>query len=184
MDDYEIYNELKSEFKKSNTNKRKSTKEYGKYKIFLYGFILFLILLPEIVLFLVKKSYEYAPDLDNLQEPIQTSTSWWVTMRVHWIDVQIDFLAKYDIRWKIISIRDYAWTDIEKWLSPRDFVLWRWKMSRQEIIDKFNWNDYRNRFIYAYVPEENTTRFDSEFSWDIKKWKNYEVVEIEIEKSK
>ena len=175
MDDYEIYRELKSDFKKGNKNKRKSTKKYGKYKIFLYGFILFLILFPEIVLFLVKKSYEYVPDLDNLQEPIQTPTSWWVTMRVHWIDVQIDFLAEYDIRWKIISIRDYAWTDIEKWLSPRDFVLWRWKMSRQEIIDKFNWNDYRNRFIYAYVPEENITRFDSEFSWDIKKWNRWTV---------
>jgi hypothetical protein len=37
-------------------------------------------------------------------------------------------------------------------------------MSRQEIIDKFDWNDYRNRFIYAYVPEENANRFDAEFS--------------------
>ena len=38
MDDYEIYRELKSDFKKGNKNKRKSTKKYGKYKIFLYGF--------------------------------------------------------------------------------------------------------------------------------------------------
>jgi hypothetical protein len=75
MNDYEIYNELKSEFKKSSNNKRRSTKKYGKYKFLLYGFILFLILLPEIVLLIVRRPYEYISDFDNLPEPIQASTS-------------------------------------------------------------------------------------------------------------
>ena len=73
MDDYDIYNELKSDFKSCNRNKWESTKKYGKYKFLLYGFILFLILLPEMVLFLTKKTYEYTLDIDNLPEPIQTS---------------------------------------------------------------------------------------------------------------
>ena len=167
MDNYKIYQELKAEFNKKNYDKRESTKKYGKHKIFLYGFILFLILLPEIVLLILKKPYEYVSDFDNLQEPIQTPTSWWVTMRVHWVDVQIDFLAEYDISWKIISIRDYAWTDVEKGLWPRDFVIWRWKMAKQEIIDKFLRNDMVNRIIYAYVPYENIDRFNEEFDADV-----------------
>ena len=173
MDDYDIYNELKSDFKSSNRNKWESTKKYGKYKFLLYGFILFLILLPEMVLFLTKKTYEYTLDIDNLPEPIQTSADWWITKKVHWENVQIDFLAKYDIKWKVISVKDYVWLDIEKALSPRDFALWRWKISKQEIIDKLDWNDYRNRFIYAYVPEGNEDRFDAEFSWNIRKWNRW-----------
>ena len=172
---YEIYQEIKSDFEKSNKNKGGFFKTRGNYKMWLYWIILFLVFLPQIVLLLTKKSYEYTENLDNLSEPIQTLTSWWVNMKIHWVDVKINFLAEYDISWKVISAKDYAWTDIEKWLSPRDFVLWRWKMSRQEIIDKFNWNDYRNRFIYAYVPEENANRFDAEFSWNIKKWDRWTV---------
>ena len=117
---------------------------------------------------MTKKTYEYTENINNLPEPLQIPASWWTTMKVHWVDVQIDFLAKYDIKWKVISIKDYAWTDIEKWLWPRDFTLWRWKLSNQEIINKFHWNDMRNRFIYAYVPYENMNWFDKEFSWDIR----------------
>lgn len=165
---YEIYKELKSDFEKSNKNNSWFLKGYSNYKIRLYGIILFLIFLPQIVLFFTKKPYEYEQNLEDLPEPIQTPISWWTTIKVHWVDVKIDFLAEYDIKWKVISVKDYAWTDIEKWLWPRDFVLWRWKMSRQEIIDKFHRNDMRNRFIYAYVPTENIDRFDKEFWWDIK----------------
>ena len=164
---YEIYKEIKADFDKENKTKREWIKKHGKYRIFLFWIILFLLFLPSIVLFFTKKTYEYVPDLDNLPEPIQTPTSWWTTMNVKWTDVQIDFLAKYDISWKIISIRDYAWTDIEKGLWPRDFVIWRWKMWRQEIIDKFNRNDMKNRIIYAYVPYENTDRFNKEFDADV-----------------
>lgn len=167
MDDsYKVYQELKADFKKENNNwgvKR------GNYKFFLYWIILFVLLIPQIVLFFTKKTYEYVDDLDNLPSPTQTPATWWTTLKVYWVDVKIDFLAKYDISWKIISLRDYAWTDIEKGLGPRDFVIWRWKMWRQEYIDKFRRNDMKNRFIYAYLPEENIDWFNEEFSWDFRK---------------
>jgi len=110
-----IYQELKSELNKENNMKWKGFNKYGKYKILIYWIVLFIVFLPQIILFLTKKPHEYIEDLDNLPEPIQTEASWWTTMKVHWVDVQIDFLAKYDIKWKVISTRDYAWTDIEKW---------------------------------------------------------------------
>lgn len=163
-----IYQELKSELNKENNMKWKGFNKYGKYKILIYWIVLFIVFLPQIILFLTKEPHEYIEDLDNLPEPIQTEASWWTTMKVHWVDVQIDFLAKYDIKWKVISTRDYAWTDIEKWLWPRDFVLWWWKMSKQEFIDKIKWNDMRNRFIYIRVPYWNEDRFDQEFSGDIR----------------
>ena len=163
---YEIYQEIKSDFEKNNKNG--FFKKYCNYKTLSYWIILFLIFIPQIILFFTKKTYEYIPDINNLPEPIQTATSWWTTMHIHWVDVKIDFLASYDIKWKVISIRDYAWTDIEKWLGPRDFVLWWWKMSKQEVIDKFKWNDMRNRFIYIYVQPWNEDRFDQEFSGDIR----------------
>lgn len=165
MDDsYKAYQELKADFKKENSK----WVIKSNYKIFLYWIFLLILLIPQIVLFFTKRTYEYVQDLDDLPSPIQTPATWWTTMRVHWVDVSIDFLAKYDISWKIISLRDYAWTDIEKGLWPRDFVIWRWKMWIQENIDKFRRNDMKNRFIYAYLPEENISRFNEEFSWDFR----------------
>jgi len=168
MWDNKVFEELSSEFYEHKKKEWGFVGRYGKFKLIFWGILCLILILPYIVLFLTKKTYEYVDDIDNLQEPIQTAASWWTTMYIHWVDVKIDFLASYDIRWKVISIRDYAWTDIEKWLGPRDFVLWWWKMSKQEIIDKFKWNDLRNRFIYIYVPYWNEDRFDQEFDGDIK----------------
>jgi hypothetical protein len=165
--DNKIYQELKSDFYEQNNSKWSFVNKYW-YKFFLYLLIIVILLIPQIFLFFIKKPYEYAQNLDNLSEPIQKSASWWTIMKVHWVDVKIDFLAEYDISWKVISVKDYAWTDIEKWLGPRDFVLWWWKMSKQEIIDKFKWNDMRNRFIYIYVLPWNEDRFDQEFDGDIR----------------
>ena len=159
-EEYKIYRELSLDFNKKNKWLFSRTKMF-------YVALLIVLLIPQIILLFTKKTYEYVEDLGNLPEPLQTPASWWVVMKVHWVDVQIDFLAKYDISWRIISTKDYAWTDIEKWLWPRDFVIWRWKMWRQEIIDKFHWNDMKNRIIYAYVPFENVDRFDEEFDWDV-----------------
>lgn len=163
-----IYQELKSEFNKQNDLKRKGFEKYGKYKILIYWIILFIIFLPQIVLLLTKKPYEYIEDLDNLPEPIQTEASWWTVMAVHWMNVQIDFLAKYDISWKIISIRDYMWVDTIRELWPRDFTIWWWKMWKEEYIDKFNWNDMRDRFIYYRLKDWNEDWFKESFWWDRK----------------
>jgi len=172
MTDYEIYKELKSEFKSSSKNRWWSTKKYGKYKILLYVFILFLILFPEIVLFLIRKPYEYVDDINNLPEPTQTPASWGVTTQVFWEKVYIDFLAQYEVSWKIISVRDYIWADAVRELWPRDFVIWWWKMWRQEYIDKFSWNDMKDRYIYYRIKPWNEERFKNEFWWDF--WKRQE----------
>jgi hypothetical protein len=75
MQNREIYEELKSDFNQKNKRQRASIKQHGKYKYIFYFILLFCLLLPNIVLFLMKKPYEYVEDLDNLPEPTQTSTS-------------------------------------------------------------------------------------------------------------
>lgn len=162
---YEIYKEIKADFDKDNKIKRENMKKYGKLKIFLYWTILFLILIPQIVLFLTKKTYEYVPDIENLGEPIQIPASWWTIAKVYWIDVQIDYLAKYDISWRVISIRDYIGADVIRKLWSRDFTIGRRKLWREDYIDKFSWNDMKNRFIYYRLKEWNETRFEREFWW-------------------
>ena len=163
-----IYQELKWELNKENQNKRNYTKKHGKYKFFLYWVILLIIFLPQIILFFTKKTYEYVPDLNSLPEPIQTEASWGVIMKVDWIDVYIDYLAKYDISWRIISIRDYIWADVIRKLWPRDFTIGWWKLWRKDYIDKFNWNDMKDRRIYYRLKKWNESRFKEEFWWDFK----------------
>ena len=114
----------------------------------------------------MKKPYEYVDNLNNLSEPIQIPASWWVIMKVDWTDVYIDFLAEYDISWKVISIRDYIWADVIRKLWPRDFTIGWWKFWRTEYINKFNWNDMRDRFIYYRPKQWNEDRFKEEFWWE------------------
>ena len=163
MQNREIYEELKSDFNQKNKRQRASIKQHGKYKNIFYFILLFCLLLPNIVLFLMKKPYEYVEDLDNLPEPTQTSTSWWTVMKIGWVDVYIDFLAEYDISWRVISIRDYIWADVIRKLWPRDFTIGWWKLWRTEYINKFNWNDMKDRFIYYRLKKWNENRFKEEF---------------------
>ncbi len=164
--DNKIYQELKSDFYKVNKNKWNSTRKY-RYKKFLYWIILLILFIPQITLLFTKKTYEYVSDFDNLPEPIQTPASWWTTIKIYWEKIYIDFLAKYEVSWKVISARNYIGADVIRELWPRDFVLWWWKMWRQEYIDKFHWNDMKDRYIYAYVPYENVDWFNKEFDADL-----------------
>ena len=170
MQNDEIYEELKSEFNQKNKKLWVSIKQHSKYKYILYFILLFLLSIPYIVLSLIRKPYEYVDNLNNLPEPIQTPASWWVIMNVDWVDVYIDFLAEYDISWRIISIRDYIWADVIRKLWPRDFTIGWWKFWKNEYISKFNWNDMRDRFIYYRLKDWNQTRFKEEF-WE-ERWQN------------
>ena len=176
--DDKIYQELKWDFNKEKQNKRNYTKKYDKYKYLLYWIILFIIFLPQITLFFTKKTYEYVPDINNLPEPTQTQTSWGVIMQVLWENVYIDFLAKYEVSWKVISARNYIGADVIRKLWPRDFVLWWWKMWRQEYIDKFSWNDMRDRYIYYRIKPWNEERFKNEFWWDFWKRQQWSLKEF------
>lgn len=164
MWDKKVYKELTSEFKKQNKIKWNRT-----YKNILYWIILFFIFLPQIIIFLTRKTYEFVPDLENLPEPIQTPATWWITMKVYWENIHIDFLAKYEVSWKVIATKDYneiiADNRIVNKIWPRDFVIWRWIMWRDENIDKFKWNEWADRTVYWYIKPEYQNWFTQTFWW-------------------
>lgn len=158
----ETYQEIKQQFRKDG---KKQSNEI------LY-IILWILALPIVFLWLfIKKPHEYVPDINNLPDPIQISTSWWTTMNVNWATIYIDFLAEYDIQWRVLATRNYddsgLWKIWDK-ISPRDFVLWWWSiMSKKESMKYFIADEYLlDRWVYFYPKNEYINRFNESFGVD------------------
>jgi len=163
-----IYSEIREEMKKDN--KRRNDNR-----------LLLLILIltsPFIVFYLVQKPYEYIPDLNNLPDPIQTTTKWWTTINVNWETVHIDYLAEYDIQWRVLAIREYweifANNKILNKIWPRDIVLWWGIMSDEQNMEKFIWSEFIDRMVQPHIKREYSTWLNENWGRDnLKgKWSN------------
>ena len=102
---YEIYQEINADFKKKNNNKKNA-----KYKYFLILILMFVFSIPFIVLSFMK-SYENIYSFDSIWQPVQISTSWWTIIHANWDIVNVDFLAEYDIKWRVLATAQY-WDNI------------------------------------------------------------------------
>ena len=157
--DDETYQEIKQQF---HNNSKTHTNE-------ILWVILWVFALPFVFFrFFVGKTYEYVPDINNLPEPIQTPTSWWVIMDVYGEKVHIDFLAEYNIQWRVFATRNYDDSLVARTvnkISSRDFVLWRWPvMSKKENIKKFEVDEYlADRAVWIRPKYENFDRFNESF---------------------
>ena len=151
----DVYSELKEMF-----NREKSK---NNISLFPYVILLIVLFIPLIVISIKWRPYSFVSSFDNLPDPKQTPFSWWTMISVFWKNLMVDFLASYDINWKVIAIKDFDYmSDFSVKISPRDFVLWWWFMWVQENIDKFFWNDGLNDMILsASVKSENADWLDS-----------------------
>ena len=165
----EIYKELRADFKEKNKNKKIS-----KYKIFLL-ILLWILFIPFIVLAFMK-SHEYVDNFDNISEPIQIPTSWWTVIYADWDKINVDFLAEYDIKWRVLATAQY-WDNIfEKalgWASREDNIIrykdvwiWWWFLTQDDYVKRFNWTSL-SRFL---LPEINSYEdyyyIKDRFSWE------------------
>lgn len=154
----ETYQEIKEQLRRDN-----------KWQSEILYIILWILTLPFVLLWLfVPKPHEYVPDINNLPEPIQISTSGWTAMEVDGQKIYIDFLAEYDIQWRVLATRNYDDSFIWKiWnkISPRDFVLWWWPiMSKKENMKRFNADEYLiDRWVYFYPKTEYINWFNESF---------------------
>lgn len=153
-----IYYELENQFKE------KSKMRYDHVLLWI-AVIIFIILLSFFVVF---RPHEYVDDIDNLPEPLQEDTSWWMILYVNWERLFVDFLAEYDIQWRVLAKKAYSdvigTNKIVNKLWPRDFVLWWWVLGREENIDKFNRYEYWDRYVQPGISSENYDWFKGEFS--------------------
>ena len=167
MEHDDVYEELKRDFK--------NDKSKNKISLSTYIFLLIILLIPLIVFLIKRKPYSFVTSFDNLPEPVQTPISWSAVVTVFWKNLIVDFLASYDINWKVIAVKNFSSiSDLSMKISPRDFVLWWWFMWVQENIDKFIWNDWldNNMVVSAYIRSENKERLDAIW-WDSFFQKNY-----------
>lgn len=161
-----IYNEIKNQFK--------NDKKKNKVSISVYIVLFVILLIPLFVYLVRRKPYVFVSSFDNLPDPVQMPISWWTALSVLWKKFNVDFLASYDIDWKVILIKDFSsMSDFSDKISPKDFVLWWWFMWVQENIDKFIWNDgLDGALVFAYVKSENREWLDELWS-RVKPQENY-----------
>lgn len=158
----DVNDEVKSDVRKSN--KYKSVFSKNVLVLFLISFVVMLVggFYSVMALFMIK-DYEYVDDINNLPEPIQVKTSWGEVYSSLWTDVNLNFVAEYEIWWKVISSVRYIWLTEGNNLWPRDFTLWWGYFSLQENIDKFKWTSTINRFVH-FRYKWNSEDFFKEFS--------------------
>ena len=150
MGNWDVYKELKSDFQKKQNGKKK----FGIKEMLLI--ILLLMFFVPIIVFMFMKSYERIDSFDNISEPIQISTTWWTTMDVDWDIVNIDFLAEYDIKWRVLATAQYWDNVFERALGSayledniiryKDVGIWWWFLTQDEYVKKFNWTSL-SRFL-------------------------------------
>lgn len=129
-------------------NKSKKRKKIFSYREILSILIIFVLWLPIILSLLMRKSYEYIDDIYNISEPTQIKSEWETKISSRWLDINLKFVAEYEIQWKVISTVDYIWVTPENNLWPRDLVIWWGELSKEENISKFTWQSAINRFVY------------------------------------
>ena len=167
MHNRQIYEELKSEF-----DRKKNKKNLKKYKIFL--FILALVFVVPFLILNFMKSYEYVDSFDEIWEPIQTPTSWWVVIDVNWDTVNIDFLAEYDIKWRVLAVAQY-WDNIFQkifhWVLREDNIIrykdvgiWRGFMTQDDYVKRFNRKSFYRFLIPEYKSYEDYLYVNSRYS--------------------
>lgn len=158
-----VYSEIRNQLK----GKSKSRYDF----LFLLVAVIFLIVF--LCVFCVKKPYEYIPDINDLPEPIQIDATWWTVIIVNGEKVYIDFLAEYDIQWRVLARKPYSEVfgknKIVNKIGPRDFVLWWWALWKEENVDLMRWSEYGDRYVQPFIKEytdEYFDWFDRVFSWD------------------
>ena len=162
----DVYDELKKDFD--------SDKSKNKVNLSTYIVLLLILLIPLFVFIFTRKPYSFVSSFDNLPEPLQEPFSWSALLKVFGKNLMVDFLASYDINWKVIAVKDFnSMSDFSIKISPRDVVLWWWFMWVQENIDKFNWdNTLDDMVVSASIKSENKTRLD-DIWWDSRFESNY-----------
>lgn len=161
-----IYDELKADFK--------SDKSKNKVSLTTYVVILLILFIPLCVFLAKRRPYSLVSNFDNLPVPVQVPLSGSTDLIALWKTFKIDYLASYDINWKVIAIKDFdSISDFSDKLSPKDFVLWWWLMWIQENIDKFyRYDNVWDSTLFATIKAWNEEWFDNLW-WKVFFNKNY-----------
>lgn len=160
-----IYDELKQDFTKKK-------KKFGISEIVLLV-LLAIFSIPFFVLVFMK-SYEYVDSFDNIPEPVQIPTSWLSIVNIEWDMVNIEFLAEYDIKWRVLATAQYWGNIFERalwWqhledniIRYKDVWIWWWFLAQDNYVKRFNRTSLSRFLIPEYKSYEDYLYIKSRFS--------------------
>ena len=169
MRNREIYEELKADFQK-----KKKKQKFSKYKLFLL-ILLFIFFIPFLALAFMK-SYEHVDSFNSIWEPIQTPATWWAVIYVDWETINVDFLAEYDIKWRVLATAQY-WDNIFQralgWVYREDNIIrykdvWIWWgfLTQDDYVKRFKWMSLSRYLLPEYKSYEDYLYIKGRFSWE------------------
>lgn len=171
MINLEIYKELRDDFKQQN---KQFNKKNNKYIVLLW--IILLILSIPIIVLAFMKSYEKVDDFHSISEPIQISTSWWTTINANWDIINVDFLAEYDIKWRVLATAQYwdnifqralGWASLEdNLIRYKDVWIWWWFLTLDEYVKRFNRKSLSRFLLPEPKSYEDWLYVKDRYSWE------------------
>lgn len=146
-----------------------------KNKNWKYFILLFIFCIPFIVLYVIKP-HEYIDSFDNIPEPIQIPTSWSTSITVNWEKIRIDFLAEYDVKWRVLAVAQY-WGNIferifhsyyleDNIIRYRDVWISWWFMTQDDYVNRFNRRSSGRWLHPGFTTNADWNYIFSKFSWD------------------
>lgn len=167
---YEIYQEINADFKKKNNNKKNA-----KYKYFLILILMLVFSIPFIVLAFMK-SYENIYSFDSIWQPVQIPTSWWTIIHANWDIVNVDFLAEYDIKWRVLATAQY-WDNIfqrvlgwayreDNTIRYKDVWIWWGFLTQDDYVKRFKRTSLSRFLLPEYKSYEDYLYMKNRFSWN------------------
>ena len=171
MQNSKIYEEIQADFEKKKNEFRKRNKVY----MILWLILLFILSIPLIILEFMK-SYEYVDSFNNISEPIQIPTSGWTTIYANWDIINVDFLAEYDIKWRVLATAQYWENVFEKALGGslledniiryKDVWIWWWFLTQDDYVKRFNRTSL-SRFLLPEIDSyEDYLYIKDRFTWE------------------
>ena len=164
----EVYDELKTDFKKKK-------KKLSKNQILIISILLCIFFIPFFVLAFMK-SYERIDSFDNILEPIQIPAIWWTTINADWDIVNVDFLYEYDIKWRVLATAQYwdnifqralGWAYLEdNLIRYKDVGIWWWFLTQDDYVKRFNRTSLSRFLLPEYKSYEDYLYIKDRFSWE------------------
>ena len=105
----------------------------------------FIILILIVDFFTVDKEYVYIDDLTNISAPIQSEASGGFDLKKGSWNVDITYVAEYEVSGKVVNIHDYKGSSLNDKLSPVDVGLTWGELANDNQV---RWYSTGNRFLY------------------------------------
>ena len=121
----------------------------------LFVFLIFKLINVDNVNDNYQREYEYVDSYNSIDAPIQNSYTGSTNMIVRNVNVDVEYVAYYEVSGRVVAKRDYLSTDVKNDTARTDVALVWGKLATEDYLNHIDWTAPGNRFIYWQTNDMN-----------------------------